>query len=179
MGRAGTAAHGHAELRTFLQTAVPQLATEGKARIARLFLDERAIAAIIVLQSGDRCGVAAYDRQVRGFLPPLAGTAALRSLAECIYDLQTQWHESDFTTMLSELRHRQAKRAEIGLQCTGIISAGSGKAGRSQLTVERQDTDRLASARIAWREVIQARHLRRQIGAHRPRGARECRPDHP
>jgi uncharacterized protein (DUF58 family) len=65
----------------------------------------------VVLQSGDRCGVAAYDRKVVGFLPPLAGASALRSLAECVYDLQSQWHESDFTTMLAELRSRQAKRA--------------------------------------------------------------------
>jgi uncharacterized protein (DUF58 family) len=64
----------------------------------------------VVLQSGDRCGVAAYDRKVLGFLPPLAGSTALRSLAECVYDLQTQWHESDFASMLAELRSRQAKR---------------------------------------------------------------------
>lgn len=64
----------------------------------------------VVLASGDRCGIAAYDRDVRGFLPPIAGNAALRSLVECIYDLKTQWHESDFTPMLAELRARQAKR---------------------------------------------------------------------
>lgn len=64
----------------------------------------------VVLQSGDRCGVAAYDRQIRGFLPPIAGRVALRSLVECVYDLETQWHESDFTPMLSELRARQGKR---------------------------------------------------------------------
>jgi uncharacterized protein (DUF58 family) len=64
----------------------------------------------VALQSGDRCGVAAYDRQIRGFLPPIAGRAALRSLVECVYDLQTQWHESDFTPMLAELRARQGKR---------------------------------------------------------------------
>jgi uncharacterized protein (DUF58 family) len=64
----------------------------------------------VVLQSGDRCGIAAYDRKVLGFLPPIAGTSALRSLTSCVYDLQTQWHESDFTTMLAELRARQAKR---------------------------------------------------------------------
>ena len=64
----------------------------------------------VVLASGDRCGVAAYDRQVRGFLPPVAGVSALRSLVDCLYDLQTQWHESDFTPMLAELRARQAKR---------------------------------------------------------------------
>jgi uncharacterized protein (DUF58 family) len=64
----------------------------------------------VALQSGDRCGVAAYDQQLRGFLPPVAGQAALRSLVNCVYDLQTQWHESDFTPMLAELRARQGKR---------------------------------------------------------------------
>jgi uncharacterized protein (DUF58 family) len=82
----------------------------------------------IVLQSGDRCGVAAYDRKVVGFLPPLAGTSALRSLAECVYDLQSQWHESDFTTMLAELRSRQAKRTFL------IILSDLGDVETSQRT---------------------------------------------
>jgi uncharacterized protein (DUF58 family) len=82
----------------------------------------------VVLQSGDRCGVAAYDREVRGFLPPLAGASALRSLAECVYDLQTEWHESDFTAMLSELRHRQAKRTFL------IFISDLGDAETSQRT---------------------------------------------
>jgi hypothetical protein len=45
---------------------VPQLAAEGKARIARLLLDARAIAAIIVLQSGDTAWSwkIAYDESV-------------------------------------------------------------------------------------------------------------------
>lgn len=64
----------------------------------------------VVLQSGDRCGIAAYDRRVRGFLPPIAGSTALRSLVNCVYALQTEWQESDFTPMLAELRSRQAKR---------------------------------------------------------------------
>jgi uncharacterized protein (DUF58 family) len=82
----------------------------------------------VVLQSGDRCGVAAYDRQVRGFLPPLAGASALRSLAECVYDLQTHWHESDFTTILTELRHKQAKRTFL------IFLSDLGDAETSQRT---------------------------------------------
>jgi hypothetical protein len=51
-GRAGTAARAHADLRAFLETAVMALADEGKARIDRLFIDARAIAALVVLQSG-------------------------------------------------------------------------------------------------------------------------------
>jgi uncharacterized protein (DUF58 family) len=64
----------------------------------------------VTLQSGDRCGVAAYDHRVRGFLPPIAGVNALRAIVESVYDLETQWHESDFTPMLAALRSRQAKR---------------------------------------------------------------------
>jgi uncharacterized protein (DUF58 family) len=64
----------------------------------------------VVLHSGDRCGIAAYDQRVRGFLPPIAGRSALRALTECVFDLETQWQESDFTPMLAELRARQGKR---------------------------------------------------------------------
>jgi uncharacterized protein (DUF58 family) len=64
----------------------------------------------VALHSGDRCGVATYDRIVRGFLPPVAGARALRSIVECVYDVDPQWHESDFTPMLAELRGRRAKR---------------------------------------------------------------------
>jgi uncharacterized protein (DUF58 family) len=64
----------------------------------------------VALQSGDRCGIATYDDNVRGFLPPIAGMTALRSIVDCVYDLGTEWRESDFTPMLAELRARQAKR---------------------------------------------------------------------
>ena len=65
-GRAGTAARNDPDIRTFMETAVPQLAGEGKARIARLFLDTRAIAAIIMLRSGDTewCWKIAYDESM-------------------------------------------------------------------------------------------------------------------
>jgi uncharacterized protein (DUF58 family) len=80
----------------------------------------------VVLESGDRCGVAVYDRQMRGFLPPLAGPSALPSLVRCVYDLATQWHESDFTPMLAELRSRRAKRTFL------IIISDLGDAETSQ-----------------------------------------------
>ncbi len=70
-GRAGTAARGTEDIRKFLQTAVTDLAGEGKARVARLFLDTRAIAAIIVLRSGATawCWKIAYDEQFARFSP--------------------------------------------------------------------------------------------------------------
>jgi uncharacterized protein (DUF58 family) len=65
----------------------------------------------VALHSGDRCGVAAYDRNVRGFLPPLSGVASLGHIVESVYDLKTRWLESDFTQIHAELQTRQPKRS--------------------------------------------------------------------
>ncbi len=70
-GRAGTAARDDEAIRTFLQTAVTDLAGEGKARVARLLLDARPIAAIITLRSGATawCWKIAYDESFARFSP--------------------------------------------------------------------------------------------------------------
>ncbi len=70
-GRAGTAARGHEDIRKFLQTAVTGLASQDKARVARLFLDTQALAAIIVLRSGATawCWKIAYDERFARFSP--------------------------------------------------------------------------------------------------------------
>lgn len=52
-GRAGTAVARHQDLRRFLTRAVVELGAEGKAAIYRLLVDERAVAAIIMLKSGN------------------------------------------------------------------------------------------------------------------------------
>jgi CelD/BcsL family acetyltransferase involved in cellulose biosynthesis len=64
-GRTGTAAARSPSLRAFLEAAVAALAHEGKAEIMRLMLAGRAIAALIVLHSGDTawCWKIAYDEQ--------------------------------------------------------------------------------------------------------------------
>ncbi|MGD9768425.1 MAG: GNAT family N-acetyltransferase [Pseudolabrys sp.] len=70
-GRAGTAARDREDIRKFLQTAVTDLAGQGKARVARLVLDTNAIAAIIVLRSGATawCWKIAYDEGFARFSP--------------------------------------------------------------------------------------------------------------
>lgn len=62
-GRAGTAAQADDATRGFVAGAVAALAAEGKAQVARLALDGRAIAAIVTLRSGDTawCWKIAYD----------------------------------------------------------------------------------------------------------------------
>jgi hypothetical protein len=52
-GRAGTAACDDPEIRSFMEAAVSGLGGEAKARIAGLYLDDRAIASLILLQSKD------------------------------------------------------------------------------------------------------------------------------
>lgn len=67
----------------------------------------------VALQSGDRCGVAAYDSEVRGFLPPVVGIKSLSSIVECVYDLKTEYQETDFTRIHAELQARQSKRSLV------------------------------------------------------------------
>lgn len=65
----------------------------------------------VALHSGDRCGIGVFDSSLRGYLAPLAGPKSLSRLVESVYDLQTQWRETDFTQLFAELKHRQAKRS--------------------------------------------------------------------
>jgi uncharacterized protein (DUF58 family) len=74
-------------------------------------IDAALILARTVLQSGDRCGIGLYDNELRGYLPPMAGMPALQSLAESIYDAQSEFRETDFGPMFATLQTRQAKRS--------------------------------------------------------------------
>jgi CelD/BcsL family acetyltransferase involved in cellulose biosynthesis len=70
-GRAGTAARADHAVRAFMEQAVIGLAQVGKARITRLALDDRPIAALITLQSGTTawCWKIAYDEAFARFSP--------------------------------------------------------------------------------------------------------------
>lgn len=84
-GEAGTAAVHHAEMTSFIKTALPGLAAEGKAAIHRLLLDGRAIAAAITLHSADSAWYwkTAYDENFARFAPGVLLSAALtEELAE-------------------------------------------------------------------------------------------------
>ncbi len=64
----------------------------------------------VALQSGDRCGIGVFDSSLRGYLAPIAGSKSLGNLVDCVYDLQTQWQETDFTRLFAEVQRRQSKR---------------------------------------------------------------------
>jgi CelD/BcsL family acetyltransferase involved in cellulose biosynthesis len=82
-GRAGTAIARNDDIRGFMTRAVTQLAAESKAAIYRLLIDQQAVAAIILLKSGNVswCWKIAYDeafaRYSPGVLLALTATEAL------------------------------------------------------------------------------------------------------
>ncbi|MFV0443758.1 MAG: DUF58 domain-containing protein, partial [Planctomycetaceae bacterium] len=69
-------------------------------------VDAALLLARTALQGGDRCGFGLFDHSVRGFLPPVAGLAALPALVDCVYDAAVDWGESDFAPMFAALQRR-------------------------------------------------------------------------
>lgn len=86
----------------------------------------------VALQGGDRCGLAMYDSDVRGYLPPVAGAASVNALAECAFALQVAWRESDFGPMFASLQRRQSKRALMVI-VSDLVDAESSQHLRSSL----------------------------------------------
>jgi hypothetical protein len=91
-GRAGTAARDHANIAGFMTAAVTALAGEGKASVARLAMDARAIAAMIVLRSGAVNETTAwawkiaYDERYARFSP---GVQILLDVTQALLDDRT------------------------------------------------------------------------------------------
>jgi CelD/BcsL family acetyltransferase involved in cellulose biosynthesis len=91
-GRAGTAARNHADIAAFMSSAVSDLAREGKASVARLSVDARAIAAMIVLRSGATSATTAwawkiaYDERFARFSP---GVQILLDVSQALLDDRT------------------------------------------------------------------------------------------
>lgn len=84
-GRVGTAAADDDDLRRFVRAAVDALAAQGKVAVNRLLLDGRAIAAAVILRSGDGAWFwkIAYDESFARFSPGVMLTVALtEQLAE-------------------------------------------------------------------------------------------------
>jgi hypothetical protein len=84
-GRAGTAAQDDSAIRDFLESAVAALAAERKARIDRLCVDGRPIAASMTLVSGGTawCWKTAYDESVARYSP---GAQVLLDLTQRLLD---------------------------------------------------------------------------------------------
>ncbi len=86
----------------------------------------------VALQSGDRCGLGLFDDRVRGYLPPISGAASMNALADCIYDAQVAWRESDFTPMFATLQQKQVKRSLL-VVISDVVDSESSELFRASL----------------------------------------------
>lgn len=69
--------------------------------------------AAAALQRGDRVGLIAFAAEIRAYIPPSAGHAQLRRLAESLTSLHVVAEESDFQGALRFLCARQQRRARV------------------------------------------------------------------
>ena len=59
---------------------------------------------------GDRCGLVAFDRQVRAVVPPASSSGQLGCVVEALYDLEPALVESDYAGAFSETLARFRRR---------------------------------------------------------------------
>jgi CelD/BcsL family acetyltransferase involved in cellulose biosynthesis len=152
-GRAGTAARADAELRSFLQSAVTALAGEGKARIDRLFIDMRAIAALVVLQSGRSAWAwkIAYDERFARASPGVQLLVdATRAMLE---DPHLERADSCATADHPMIDHIWRERVALGdlLFCARACGTARFGVARTAETLRRAATSILRAARKALR----------------------------
>ena len=104
-------------------------------------VDAALVLARTALKSGDRCGIASYDNQVRSYLPPAAGLPYLKSLTEGVYAAKSEFLESDFGPIFSTLQTRQVKRSLV------VVISDVGD-------VETSEQFRLSLGMLARRHVV-------------------------
>lgn len=82
---------------------------DGVPRI-ELAMDAVMMLTAVASRLGDRCGLVAFDREVRAVVPPAQGTAQLGRVIQAMYDLEPRLVESDylgaFATTLARFRRR-------------------------------------------------------------------------
>ena len=62
---------------------------------------------------GDRCGVVAFDREVRAVVPPASSRSQLSRVVEALYDLEPALFESDYAGVFTETLARFRRRTMI------------------------------------------------------------------
>jgi uncharacterized protein (DUF58 family) len=118
-------------------------------------VDAALILARTVLSGGDRCGIAAYDNGLRAYVPPQSGKPSLQTLVDAVYDLHSEFQESDFGPVFVALQRRQAKRSLI-VVLSDVTESETSEGLRSSLFVlSRRHVVLFAALRTpALRQVV-------------------------
>ena len=101
-------------------------------------VDSALMLARVALYNGDRCGMGMFDSEVLGYLPPVTGLRSLNAIADCVYDLDTRWRETDFGLMYETLRARRQKRSLLVIISDLIDVQTSIRATRSLAALGKQ-----------------------------------------
>ena len=48
----------------------------------------------VALANGDRCGVALFDSEVLGYLPPRSHSSSFGAIVDAVYNAQSRWQET-------------------------------------------------------------------------------------
>ncbi|HET6953327.1 MAG TPA: DUF58 domain-containing protein [Acidimicrobiales bacterium] len=88
---------------------------------------EHAVDAVMMLTAvatglGDRCGVVAFDREVRAAVPPSGGRAQLGRVIDALYDLEPVLAESDYAGAFAETLSRFRRRTLL-VVLTDLVAA--------------------------------------------------------
>lgn len=78
-------------------------------------LNSSLVLADIVVSSGDRVGVIAFDDEIRAFVPPMSGPGAVVRVREALVPLRATMVEPDYALAFRTLAARQRKRSLIVL----------------------------------------------------------------
>lgn len=142
-------------------------ADAGKGSKLDCAVDSALMLARIALQGGDRCGIALFDDQVLGYLPPMNGLSSINSLADCVYAAATRWRESDFTQMFARLHRQQEKRAFV-VVISDIVDAETTQRFRASLArLTSRHVVLFAALKTPVLESIAAEDLRGPLDASR------------
>lgn len=84
---------------------------EGKTKLDLTIESELTLAAV-ALKQGDQVALLAFSHEIKTYVPPGRGLAHLHTLVEAVYDLQSDFVESNPLQALEYL-HRQQKRRSL------------------------------------------------------------------
>jgi uncharacterized protein (DUF58 family) len=87
---------------------------EGQTKLDRSLESALALAAV-ALKQGDQVGLLAFSSELQVYIPPDKGLSQLNALIEAVYDLQSEFVESDYSLALSYLMRVQKKRSLMAL----------------------------------------------------------------
>ena len=103
-----------------------QLASDGRSRFEHA-LEAALVLADVAVHSGDHVGLMAFDDEVRAWLPPTRGVAALTAMRAAMTPIQATMTEPDYATAFRTLATRHRRRSLIVL-FTDVVDERSSQA---------------------------------------------------